>query len=109
MTADGQCTRFSLLIQRVGAGSISFETDRPEQIITYVTHYISTDNHANLSVEVGDLSALVGRTLAEVERALIVATMRRLQCNRVHAALVLGISVQTLGQRLKDCSECRSV
>lgn len=102
--ADEHCTRFSLLIQRAGAGSISFETDRPEQIITYVTHYMG-DRRGDRSVEIDDLSAFVGRTLAEVEHALILATMRQFQFDRARTARVLGISVETLSRRLRQSPE----
>lgn len=43
---------------------------------------------------------LVGRTVADVERDLIVGTLRRCQGNRTHAAAILGISVRTLRNKL---------
>lgn len=44
--------------------------------------------------------SLVGRTVADVERDLIVETLRRCLGNRTHAAAILGISVRTLRNKL---------
>jgi len=46
--------------------------------------------------------ALVGRTVAEVERDLILETLKHCLGNRTHAASVLGISVRTLRNKLKE-------
>jgi DNA-binding NtrC family response regulator len=44
---------------------------------------------------------LVGRTLAEVERIVILETLDACGGNRTRAARVLGISIRTLRNRLK--------
>jgi DNA-binding NtrC family response regulator len=44
--------------------------------------------------------SLVGRTLADVERDLILETLKRCLGNRTHAAGVLGISIRTLRNKL---------
>jgi len=44
--------------------------------------------------------SLVGRTVADVERDLILETLRRCFGNRTHAASILGISVRTLRNKL---------
>ncbi len=46
--------------------------------------------------------SLVGRTVAEVERDLILETLRHTSGNRTHAALLLGISIRTLRNKLRD-------
>jgi DNA-binding protein Fis len=48
----------------------------------------------------GDLLGLVGRTVADVERDLILATLEHCLGNRTRAANVLGISIRTLRNRL---------
>jgi two-component system response regulator FlrC len=48
---------------------------------------------------------LVGRTIAEVERALILDTLRHTLGNRTHAAALLGISIRTLRNKLKQFVE----
>jgi DNA-binding NtrC family response regulator len=54
----------------------------------------------------GDGTApLVGRTVAEVERGLIIETLSHCLGNRTHAATILGISIRTLRNKLKQYSE----
>lgn len=48
------------------------------------------------------LDALVGRTIAEVERDLILHTLARCRGNRTSAAAVLGISVRTMRNKLRS-------
>ena len=49
--------------------------------------------------------ALVGRTVADVERDLILDTLQHCLGNRTHAANILGISIRTLRNKLKLYSE----
>ncbi len=46
--------------------------------------------------------ALVGRTVAKVERDLILATLEHCAGNRTHAASMLGISVRTMRNKLSE-------
>ena len=48
---------------------------------------------------------LVGRTVAEVERDLILNTLQHCLGNRTHAANILGISIRTLRNKLKLYAE----
>ncbi len=48
---------------------------------------------------------LVGRTVAEVEQALILQTLGHCLGNRTHAATILGISIRTLRNKLKQYSD----
>ena len=45
---------------------------------------------------------LVGRTVADVERELILDTLDHCQGNRTHAARILGISIRTLRNKLNE-------
>jgi DNA-binding NtrC family response regulator len=47
-------------------------------------------------------AALVGRTVAEVERELIIDTLYHCLGNRTHAANILGISIRTLRNKLRQ-------
>ena len=47
---------------------------------------------------------LVGRTVAEVEQQLILDTLTHCLGNRTHAANILGISIRTLRNKLKEYS-----
>ena len=48
---------------------------------------------------------LVGRTVAEVERDLIIDTLQHCLGNRTHAANILGISIRTLRNKLKQYNQ----
>ena len=50
----------------------------------------------------GNVIGLVGRTVAEVERDLILETLRHCLGNRTRTAAVLGISIRTLRNKLND-------
>jgi DNA-binding NtrC family response regulator len=50
-------------------------------------------------------SDLVGKTVAEVERDLIIDTLLHCLGNRTHAANILGISIRTLRNKLKQYAE----
>ena len=50
-------------------------------------------------------AAMVGRTVAEVERDLIIDTLSHCLGNRTHAANILGISIRTLRNKLKQYAE----
>ena len=55
--------------------------------------------------QVAPASGLVGRTVADVERDLIIETLGHCLGNRTHAANILGISIRTLRNKLKQYSE----
>jgi two-component system, response regulator FlrC len=59
--------------------------------------------HAALAAEQVS-RGLVGRTVAEVERDLILETLKHCLGNRTHAANVLGISIRTLRNKLNEYS-----
>jgi len=47
-------------------------------------------------------AGLVGRTVADVERDLIIETLQHCLGNRTHAATILGISIRTLRNKLQQ-------
>jgi DNA-binding NtrC family response regulator len=49
--------------------------------------------------------AFVGRTVADVEQQLIIDTLTHCFGNRTHAANILGISIRTLRNKLKEYSD----
>jgi two-component system, response regulator FlrC len=57
--------------------------------------------HATLAAETVT-RALVGRTVADVERDLILETLKHCLGNRTHAANILGISIRTLRNKLSE-------
>ena len=61
----------------------------------------------NRAVQAADAAtrSLVGQTVAEVEQQLILDTLSHCLGNRTHAANILGISIRTLRNKLKEYSE----
>jgi two-component system response regulator FlrC len=59
--------------------------------------------HAAMAAEIVT-RALVGRTVADVERDLILETLKHCLGNRTHAANILGISIRTLRNKLNEYS-----
>ena len=49
-----------------------------------------------------DPAAMIGKTVSEVERELIIHTLDHCLGNRTHAANILGISIRTLRNKLKQ-------
>ena len=60
--------------------------------------------HAALAAE-QITRALVGRTVADVERDLILETLKHCLGNRTHAANILGISIRTLRNKLNEYAD----
>lgn len=58
-----------------------------------------------LNLPGGVSKPLVGRTVADVERDLILDTLSHCLGNRTHAANILGISIRTLRNKLKQYSD----
>ncbi|MFQ5533704.1 MAG: sigma-54 interaction domain-containing protein [Sphingomonadales bacterium] len=65
----------------------------------------SHNPYAQSQPETQNASALIGRTVAEMERELILDTLRHYLGNRTHAANILGISIRTLRNKLKQYGE----
>jgi DNA-binding NtrC family response regulator len=62
--------------------------------------------HATITTADADnATILVGRTVAEVERRLILDTLDHTLGNRTHAANILGISIRTLRNKLRQYNE----
>jgi DNA-binding NtrC family response regulator len=65
----------------------------------------SADNADGAAEAAGAGGAMVGKTVAEVERDLIIETLHHCLGNRTHAANILGISIRTLRNKLKQYSQ----
>ncbi|MBN9527586.1 MAG: sigma-54-dependent Fis family transcriptional regulator [Alphaproteobacteria bacterium] len=68
-------------------------------------HEAPANAEAGGSGAAGAGPALVGRTVADVERSLILDTLNHTLGNRTHAATILGISIRTLRNKLKQYSD----
>ena len=71
-----------------------------------LTESYGADSGAQATVAASeDEQRMVGRTVAEVERDLIIDTLVHCLGNRTHAANILGISIRTLRNKLKLYSD----
>ena len=61
---------------------------------------VSVGGPMNTGSAGGNAGTLVGRTVADVERDLIIDTLKHTLGNRTHAAKILGISIRTLRNKL---------
>ena len=52
-----------------------------------------------------EVATLVGRSVADVERELILETLKACGGNRTHAANILGISIRTLRNKLNEYAD----
>ena len=57
----------------------------------------------------GGVTGLVGQTMERVERDLILETLGHTLGNRTHAAVILGISIRALRNKLRDYSRAGMV
>jgi two-component system response regulator FlrC len=82
------------------------EDIRPEAILLPdgMPHQMSAHGAQNTASAADTAAAakLVGRTVAEVERDLILDTLNHCAGNRTHAANILGISIRTLRNKLNQ-------
>jgi DNA-binding NtrC family response regulator len=76
---------------------------QPDVIRVPATRCIAADAGGGAAgLIVAGTRALVGRTVAEVERDLILETLDHCLGNRTHAARILGISIRTLRNKLGE-------
>jgi DNA-binding NtrC family response regulator len=82
-------------------GSRPGEYTRREDDVAAAT----TSGEIEDSAAIAGATSMVGRTVADVERDLIINTLTHCLGNRTHAANILGISIRTLRNKLKLYSE----
>ncbi|WP_085642005.1 sigma-54 dependent transcriptional regulator [Thalassospira sp. MCCC 1A03138] len=63
------------------------------------------DSADQINADSSVTAALVGRTVADVERDLIIDTLKHCFGNRTHAANILGISIRTLRNKLRQYTD----
>ncbi|HEY4201867.1 MAG TPA: sigma-54 dependent transcriptional regulator [Devosiaceae bacterium] len=74
---------------------------------TGLTEVVRANSIANQAAETAETvtRTLVGRTVADVERDLILDTLDHVLGNRTHAANILGISIRTLRNKLNQYAD----
>ncbi|WP_169542895.1 sigma-54-dependent transcriptional regulator FlbD [Sneathiella aquimaris] len=76
-------------------------SDIPSSAMSSTPSVTSASGSAGSPEGQGSEAALVGRTVADVEKDLILNTLEHCLGNRTHAANILGISIRTLRNKLK--------
>lgn len=66
---------------------------------------MTADSEAATFIGAAGSTKLVGRTVADVERDLILGTLNHCLGNRTHAANILGISIRTLRNKLNQYTD----
>ena len=72
-----------------------------------LSEVVRTASLASQAAQVADSisRSMVGRTVADVERDLILETLDHVLGNRTHAANILGISIRTLRNKLNQYAD----
>ena len=69
--------------------------------MTTIDYLAARENTAQLLAPNELIRLLIGSTVEEVERALVVQTLARCDGNRTRAARMLGLSVRTLRNKIR--------
>jgi DNA-binding NtrC family response regulator len=88
----------------VGPEIEDFAIRLPDGAPMPATHGAETARAASLAAETAS-RAFVGQTVAAVEQQLIIDTLGHCLGNRTHAANILGISIRTLRNKLKEYTD----
>lgn len=86
-------------IQAVRAGCHDYVPLPPDrELVARVLHSLGGQSG-------GPVNALIGQTVDDVERALILGTLERCNGNRTSASTILGISVRTMRNKLRSFTD----
>jgi DNA-binding NtrC family response regulator len=85
---------------QIGPDAVMLESDR-DGVAVPVSGGGAAEATQSAGADTSSAGSLVGKTVAEVERDLIIDTLGHCLGNRTHAANILGISIRTLRNKLK--------
>lgn len=100
LLASGDTIGTSAILLPDASGNLSFTGNAAS-----ASSMPSPDEGGAMDGATGNLdeaASLVGKTVAEVERELIIDTLKHCLGNRTHAANILGISIRTLRNKLNQ-------
>jgi len=105
---NGYAKRFVRQGAPQGGLSLRESTDLTKSVLNEVlmtTVHSAAPDHAAQSLAPNEVvSMLIGSTVGEIERELVLQTLARFDGNRTHAARVLGLSVRTLRNKIRQYS-----
>lgn len=84
------------------AGHMHLETTSVDIALDVVLACITRNEGGPELASQQAVTALIGHSIEDVERMLVMATLRRLNGNRTHTARTLGISLRTVRNRLQS-------
>lgn len=91
---------------QIEADAVLLPQVTPQNSAVHATHQPTAPIRQGASTDAAngadEISHLVGRTVEDVERDLILRTLDHCLGNRTHAANILGISIRTLRNKLKQ-------
>ena len=74
-------------------------------IIQHPTNTVKSSENTDATPVIKKGTSFTGKTISEVEKELIIETLQHCLGNRTHAANILGISIRTLRNKLKNYNE----
>ncbi|MGP1256277.1 MAG: sigma-54-dependent transcriptional regulator FlbD [Kiloniellales bacterium] len=104
LAREGRITPESIILTggKLAREDAALKAASAASVVTGTPTPLPTANGTELDDENGaSAGGLVGKTVAEVERDLIIDTLEHCLGNRTHAANILGISIRTLRNKLK--------
>ena len=104
LAREGRITPESIILTggKLAREDAALKAASAASVVTGTPAPLPTANGTELDDENGaSAGGLVGKTVAEVERDLIIDTLEHCLGNRTHAANILGISIRTLRNKLK--------
>ena len=89
----------------IGTDAVIQQDGTPLGRNTSINSENSTNSSEGTQESSQDAQNLVGKTVAQVEKDLILDTLNHCLGNRTHAAKILGISIRTLRNKLKQYND----
>ncbi len=91
--------------EEITPDAIRLPDGKPHAGAGYTSATAALGSSGNVTTAAEETANLVGRTVADVEKDLILDTLNHCIGNRTHAANILGISIRTLRNKLNQYSE----
>lgn len=102
VTIDGE-TGHLIFEERTAESGVVVTTADEERLIDHVVCYLASSGRATGMKTVDEAArTLVGQKLSDVERRIILHTLRHCHGNRTRAAQMLGISLRTVRNKLRE-------
>ncbi|MFP4386636.1 MAG: helix-turn-helix domain-containing protein, partial [Alphaproteobacteria bacterium] len=107
MSAQNEIESDAVFIQSPNLSSVAADTPSPQSApdpagVSSASPQNSSGASSASVQNPGGIESMIGRTIADVERDMILNTLDHCLGNRTHAANILGISIRTLRNKLNQ-------